>query len=381
MTYVAIPGGFWIPTWPIHFGRDVTVPATTDGLLLDADEEEVQLLGFLCLAGGSAGGTKTFGTSGSAIGWLPGASIAFVSSATLTVGVKKASTIDLTAGPPARATIGASAFDVSKALIGGTDTITSTTWRSDAMSAGTPFTCTHGDLIAVCFHLDLVSGTQSIKVRASGGTNVGIPGSTLVTSGPTYTAAGNMPNCLIKFDDGTFGWLDGCVTFSALASSTIGNTNTLGNVFRPPVNCKVDAVSGLFQSTGTTNYDFGIFNSDGSTVSTVSVDPQFAAGSATSKVVPLPSPVTLTAATDYVVGVKQNSATNLTVTGLDVNAAADLQVGGLDSTCYAALSTAGGAFAATNSGKRRFTLFARVSHLDDGAGGSGGFPVLGGPFT
>ena len=59
--------------------------------------------------------------------WLPGASTTFNAVSTLRVGIKQASSVSTSAGPPARATTGAAAFDVHKDLVGGTDTITSTT--------------------------------------------------------------------------------------------------------------------------------------------------------------------------------------------------------------------------------------------------------------
>src|SRR6185503_5735076 len=110
MAQVRVPGGLWVPTYTPLW------PSTTQAYnrgnfgTLDADEEETQFIGRVCLAGGAAS-TKTFGTSGSKVGWLlGGGSVQLVATATLRVGVKKAATIDLANGPPARATIGAAAF-------------------------------------------------------------------------------------------------------------------------------------------------------------------------------------------------------------------------------------------------------------------------------
>ena len=94
--------------------------------------------------------------------WLSGASIAFIATANLRIGVKKAASISTSAGPPARATAGAAAFDVYTDLVGGADTIASTTWRDEAMVSGTPFSVVNGDLIAIGFHLDITSGRQSV---------------------------------------------------------------------------------------------------------------------------------------------------------------------------------------------------------------------------
>lgn len=355
----------------------------SDNGLLDADEEEFQMIGRIYLAAGS--GTKTFGTSGSKVGWLPGASITFQATANCRVGVKKSSTVDAANGPPARATIGAAAFDVYDDLVGGTDTITSTTWREDAMSAGTPFSVTHGDLLAVCFHLDITSNTQSIKVRCGagpGGFQNNLPTTTLVTSGPTYTAQTVAPNFVLTFDDGTLGWFDLCYPFSAATTEAIGNTNWYGNIFTPWAPITVDAILAQVAISGTTNFDFGVVSTPLGTPAfisggSVSIDPQIIGRAATgysTLVIPLPSELTLTAATDYAVAIKQNSATDLSIQHYSVDATAHLQAAGLDSTCYAAKSTAGGAFAAQNSGKRRAWMHVRVSGTDAG-GAAGGLLV------
>src|SRR4030095_1310880 len=142
MAFVNLTGaGPWIPAMSTGLwgGTSINNLLGNDSCLLDADEEEVQFIGRVTIDGG---GAKTFGTSGSQISWLPGASITFAANSTVRVGIKNS--VDAGNGPPARATIGAAAFNVYDDLVGGTDTITSTTWRNDAMSAGTPFTITDG---------------------------------------------------------------------------------------------------------------------------------------------------------------------------------------------------------------------------------------------
>jgi hypothetical protein len=370
MAYTRIPGGVWLPTLPQSWGTVTQYVTVSDSLTLDADEEEAQLFGRVYLAAGS--GSKTFGTGGSKIGWLPGASITFAANSTLRVGIKKASTIDIANGPAARATIGAAAFDVYDDLVGGTDTITATTWREDTMSAGTPFAVSHGDLVSICFHLDTTSGTPSVKVRANTFTQASFPVSTLVTSGPTYSVA-NSPIAVITFDDGTIGWLEGAFVHSGVSSEAIGNTNLYGNIIRLPFAAKVDAIATLMVSAGTTDWDFGFYSTPLGTPAAMSggvvaVDPQVT-GSTRSFVMPLASEITLAPGTDYALAVKQNSATGLTVLTHDVDNVAHFQANGLDSTCYAAKSTAGASFSAQNSSKRRSAVFFRVSQIDTGKPG------------
>ncbi len=360
-----LPGGF-----------SATTRANVD-VTLDADEEEYQIIGRIRIDGGAS---KTFGTSGSKIDWLPGASITFASGSTVRVGVKKASQVDAANGPAARATIGAAAFDVYDDLVGGTDAISSTTWRSDSMSAGTPYTVANGDLIAVCFHLDTTSGTPSVKVRGMAPASAwGFPALTLVTSGPTYTAQTALPNVILTFDDGTLGWIDGTTLYAVgdSASGNIGNTNIVGNVFQVPFSCAIDAIVALVNpSAGGADFSLVLYSTPLGTpavVEAIAFDAnQIAVTGTRWQIANLTTPRTLTINTDYAIAVRQDSATNLTVPLYDVSVTTHFKVNGMGAECYAANSTAGATFAQQNSGKRRYHIYARISQLDDGATAGGG---------
>lgn len=377
MTLVALNGdGIWFPTMIAGFANTNSI-AVFDSVLLDADEEEGQFIGSIHIDGG---GSKTFGTSGSKIDWLPGASITFAATSTCTVGVKKAASIDTTNGQPPRATIGAAAFDVYKGLVGGTDTITSATWRSDSMASGTPFTVADGDLIAVCFHLDVTSGSPSIKVRSGTLSNaLHSTSCTLVTSGPTYTIEAAAPNLILTFDDGTLGWLEPTYCFSVVdaVSSNIGNGNINANIVRVPFSCKIDAIAAVINPSSTSaDFALELYSTPLGTpslVESVTQDGAITATNASRLVVRrLTTPRTLTIGTDYAVGVKQTSATALTVLQQDVNTATFLKTGGAGTETYAAISTGAATFAQQNSGKRRYKIWMRMSHLDDGTTTAGG---------
>lgn len=382
MTAVQIGGGLWVPmSGPAPYLMSVSsgFPSSGDSLLMDADEEEVQMIGRICLPGGP-GSSKTFGTSGSKVNWNSGASITFQATATLRVGVKRSASISAASGPPARATSGAAAFDVYGDLVGGTDTISSTSPITVTMAAGTPFTVTHGDLIAICFHLDVTANAQSVKVRQSAASSSGaeFPACTLVTaSGATFTRIDGSASAVLTFDDGSIGYFDCGTVCYGLASETIGNTNIYGNVLRLPVPCEIDAVAVHFTSAGgTSNIDIGIWTDPAGTptahAGNVSADPQImAAGANRYYIARLSSAYSLAANTDILIGAKQNSATGITVKYVDYSNADFMQIDGCDSTVYAAKSTAGGAVAAANSGLRRAHVWAHISKLDNGAGGGG----------
>jgi hypothetical protein len=374
MSMVALEShGFWTPVLPGYMGNSPTL-ASSDLGVLDADEEELQCIGEVRVDGG---GSKTFGLS-SKIGWLVGAAtITFATGSTLRVGVKKTSSISVAAGPPPRATIGAAAFDVYDNLVGGTDTLTALAWREETMTAGTPFTVTNGDLLAVCFHLDVTSGTPSVKIRQNLITNSGLhlPALTLVTTGPTYTAQALLPNILLVFDDGTLGWLEPCRVFSVadLASATIGSGNAFGNIMQEPYAREVDALGAYIPATGTPPFALELYSSPLATpvlLDSLPHDSHVLASAGlrfVSKILPVPR--SLSANTPYAVAVKQTSATALTITQWDVSNAAYFKPSGMGVNCYAANKTGAGAFVSQNSGRRRYLVWMRISAVDDGAGG------------
>lgn len=368
--------GRWLPPLPEGIFSD-GIPSVNSSIALDADEEEWQWIGRVRIDGG---GSKTFGTS-SILSWLPGAAITFVATATLRVGVKKAASIDAANGPPARATIGAAAFDVYKDLVGGTDTITASTYRNEAMASGTPFTVTDGDLLAVCFHLDITANAQSVLVRNTSMINLLVlPVSTLVTSGPTYTAQTVAGNVVIAFDDGTLGWIEPTYPFSntnvVVATASIGNGNIIGNIFRTNYSCKVDAIAAILDLATGSDCALELYSTPLGTpvlIESVAIDQNITGTAAAGMAfVNLTTPRTLTINTDYLVGIKQTTATALTGRQHDVDSAAHFKPLGMGAECYAADSVAGATFAQQNSGKRRYSIWVRVSASDDGVSAGGG---------
>jgi hypothetical protein len=374
MAMVAVEGhGLWMPVLPGYL-VDPPSMVSSDLMVLDADEEEAQFIGPVTIDGG---GSKTFGTS-SKIGWLVGAAtITFATGSTLRVGVKKASSISTAAGPPARATIGAAAFDVYRNLVGGTDTLTALAWREETMNTGTPFSVANGDLLALCFHLDITSGTPAVKIRSSNSfTAPNLPAVTLVTSGPTYTAQALVPNLLLTFDDGTLGWLEPSRVMSVAESgvAAIGNGNTWGNIMQVPFACRVDAIGATVGAAATAAFALELYSSPLATpvlIESVPHDPHIQAVT-TQRFVSKPLDVerTLSANTPYAVSVKQTTATSVSLVQWDVATATHFKPAGMGANCYAANKTGAGNFVSQNTGRRRYHVWLRVSALDDGAGGA-----------
>ena len=386
MTLVALEGaGVWMPTMPAYLSGSAVL-GHTDGITLDANGEEAQFIGTVTIDGG---GSKTFGTS-SKLGWMPGAATVFATGSTLRLGVKQAADVNMSSGPPARATVGTAAFAVWDDLVGGTDTIPSVTWREDTMTAGTPFTVTDGDLLAICFSLTVSSGTPSVKVSgtSSGGGMTNSVTATLVTTGPAYAATLMLPNLLLSFDDGTLGWFEPAKLVSSsgdLTTGTIGNGNSLANIVQVPFPCQINAVAAVV-ATGSGGGDValevvGTPLGTPTILDTVPIDANVMNVSTVRLIQKrLPASRTLTANTAYAISLKQT--TGLAVTGVyfDVANGAYFKPMGMGANCYAANSTGGATFVAQNSGLRRYHIWMRLSAVDDGTGGAsagGGGSVFG----
>jgi hypothetical protein len=376
VTLVAIPGqGLWLPWMPGGVLR-TSVVAGSSALVLDADQEEVQMIGSLMIDGG---GTKTFGTSGAALDWRPATPITFEAGCTLTVGIKLAAQIETATGPVAHATPGAAAFAVSRALVGGSDTIPANTWRSDAMTTGTPCTLADGDLVALCWHLAVTAGSPAVRVRAGSlSSPLGAPLVTLVTAGPTYTEQLLLPNVLLHCNDGTLAWLFPSWVYAvdSADSGTIGADTVAANVFEVPFPCAIDAVAAsVKQTTNAADLAFTLYGTPlgtPSVLASISQDANVtgAVNSFRTYFRRFAAAQPLTPGTPYAIGVHQTTATAVAVTQYEVADPSHFRPSGLDETCYAALSAGGATFAPVNAGKCRYAIWVHVSHLDDGASGA-----------
>lgn len=380
MSLVNLVGqGLWVPSsmWGGYSANNTNT--TTDTALIDADAKEYQIIGDVFTDDGAS---HVFGNSGAALDWLPGA-ITFNAVSTVRLGIKQASSISTTVGGPARATAGLSAFDVYKDLVAGVDSLTAATARSDAMATllGSAITIAQGDQVAICYYLTKSSGTSSVTIRQTV-PNLApqYPGYTLITSSASSFVAQTHLNCvMLKFDDGHYGWIFPTMPFSTAnaASGTIGNTNIQGNIIQVPFPCKVNAIAAVVNpSTNAANFALDMYSTPLGTPSqvvTVACDANQMAVSGTSRFVlkMLASPPTLSANTDYAFGVRQTTATAVTTVQQDVFATGHWAAEGNGAECYAANSTAGATFSKQNSGLRRYHVWALISALDAGGGGSG----------
>lgn len=246
-------------------------------------------------------------------------------------------------------------------------------------------TALNGAISGTEVQVDIVSSalpTGAAAVAAQqfdliGGASIHRPVLTLITAGPTYTVVRGVPAFILTFDDGTLGWIDGgFVTTSSAFADAIGNGNILGNIIQLPYDCQIDGIAVGIQPEGTTVFDVGLWSDPEGTptlVESVSVDPQntrSTGGSDAMLFVRFAQLRTLAKDTKYLIGVKQNSATNISLKYYDVRDALHLQANGCDANVYAVESVAGAAVSTLNSGKRRFLAHACVARIHDTSGGT-----------
>ena len=372
--------GFWMPIYPAIDGW-ITNIGNQDGGVMDATGERVHCVGRLFLPGRT--GSKTISAAGGgAIWWTSGAVTNSNAGTVFRVGIQDADTAN---GPPARGDAGWDVYGEST----GSGIVAATARNTWSMTSGTK-TISHGDLIAVVFQMTTRGGADSIISRhAASGVSMASPSVSLETSGPTFTALISIPNLVIVFDDGTFGWFAGTSPIGPAMStaSTSFNSGSAPDeyalIFRVPFACKVDQLHAMV-ATATNGADFElILYSDPlgtpAVIEAVSIDAN-ALSTATVRgvVAQLTTPRTLTINTDYAIAVRPTTTNNVTLRefGSISSSNAGLQFLPLGTGCYKATRTnQTGAFSATDS--TRILASVCISALDDGASVGGGIRAAG----
>ena len=351
-------------------------------LTIDAAGESVHFIG-TCYIDGRPAAAKTLSAAGGTISWNPGAITFANAGTTLRIGIQD---VDGTNGTPAR---GDGTHDVYADLVGGTDTITATTWREDAMETGTK-DITHGQLITIVFNLESRGGADSIQVRThSSGLTTNFPTVTLEAPDATFAVQASLPIALITFDDGTLGWIYGSMLSSALGTVSLD------------VNSAADEIASIFQFSRPTPIDglwfYGLLETaaGGGTTElilysdpegtpaavsggTLTLDHEQRSSSGVSRyfVENLPAVIVLSANTKYAVAVRPTSTENVTIHNNDVAAANHLKsMPGGTQAYYGTRAGQTGAFSTTTT--RRLWAGVIACGGDDGAGSGGGGAMIG----
>jgi hypothetical protein len=235
----------------------VTNGIQNNSFTMDAAAEKVAFIGTIYIDG-RPGSAKTISAAGSGkIHFLPG-TVTFAdttgSPTNLRVGIQDLDDTTGGSGAGVGATVDGT-FDVYADLVAGTDTITTTTWKSATMTTGTK-DITHGQKIAVVFDMTVRGGGNTDSVQINGLTvaagNSGFP--QLQHNTASWVRQMSLPICVIEFNDGTLGYLQGSCVHSAVNAVTFASSSTpdeYGIIFQLPF--ESTAISLWFHGRPTSN--------------------------------------------------------------------------------------------------------------------------------
>jgi hypothetical protein len=249
--------------------------------------------------------------------------------------------------------------------------ITASTFQmTNAFSAAR--TVAFGDWVAVVVEFDGAGrlGADAFNIQGlSLGSTVKFLSSSLSLLSGTWTSANQTPNCILEFDDGTFGSLGGDWPVVEITGTTAYNSGSgadeLALPFTVPFKCKVDGAWFLVAAGNTANFDICLYSG-----TTLMTSQTFDANAleATGVGKPLTAQFaeqTLTPGTQYYLSLLPTTVNSVTAHWYDVIAAAHLQASppGTEWT-YSTRVNAGAWAAATTT--RRIWGGIRISALDDG---------------
>lgn len=251
-------------------------------------------------------------------------------------------------------------------------------------------TIAHGDLVAFAVQMTAAGGADAVNVNTPATASGAVPVLTAVTSftGGSYAAAGRVPNCVITFSDGTYGFFVGSYIFSVGATTQAWNntstTKEYGNFFQAPGPLSIYGL--LLSATLNADCDLVLYSDPlGTPVArkTASIDANAIGVAGGSRWFPalFSSPYVTTAGQPVAGIIKPTTSTNNSAPYLTVNAAGHQKAHMLGANCYA-INRNTGAFAAQNSNKDRFAVGLLVGGIDDAAAPVGRSLILqrGTPF-
>lgn len=237
--------------------------------------------------------------------------------------------------------------------------------------------------LAVVFEYQTFTALDSVIVSGMSKTDLA---TTVMTTGAHLLNTGSwgvqfsIPIVALECDDGTFAFLEGCPTFSALSNVGLENNGSVrraGVKIQVPVELKVDRFSmrGLVSAGGDGTID--IYDSDGTTVlRSITIDSNTVSSNSNNRNVTVVfEPLTLAASTYYRIVWTATTTTTSYVYYADVNAAG-LQDGLIFGQEAHWTQHNGTSWSDTTTRRPHFSL--GISAVHDGAGGGGGGPLIGG---
>lgn len=357
-----------------------TLAPTSGATIINATGESKAAIGRVRLQGGS--GSKTISAAGGgAIAWAASGSMTHASGSTdFRVGIQDVNASGLEDG----------GWDVYATLAGGLGLITASSWNLSAMTSGSK-TIAHGDLIAVVAEMVTRGGAdQILAVTQTGNTlsptslPIASPYGTTDTSALTKSTSGLV--CMIKFDDGTYGWIEfysPLTSFDATRSFvTLDSGSTpdeYGALIRVPFPVRLSGFGFMANTDIASADDFELLvYSDplGTPVvaATITVDADQIFNSLQTWVYgAFTSPPTLTAGVDYVLAVRPTTANSISFGYYDLFSGFDfLKVAcPFSSLKVVSRTNQSGAFSETQAYHAPVIVLG-VDSVSDGAGGGGG---------
>ena len=290
-------------------------------------------------------------------------------------------------------------FDVKTTLVGGGGGLSGSAWNIISLSAGSGSKdITHNDLVAIVLDMTARAGADSVALTCGA---AGFGGSTfgetarpavMINTG-SWARHSSWPNVIVTFDEGTRGWIDCGVPFSAASTESFSdssNPDERGLLFQVPFDCTVGALC-VHGAIAGANCDFTLkLYSDptgtpaaisGGSVSVVGDQIASTSASASWMQFPLPSYVSLSRNTDYGLALKVDSTTNFILNNATLgDTAYRTYFPGGTTMKKITRNNGSGAFTAESPAVTIYQMGVRISQIHDGAGGgSGGGIRLAGP--
>lgn len=246
-------------------------------------------------------------------------------------------------------------------------------------------TVTYGDLLAIVVEFNGArAGADSITINgiASASSSSAFTSqhqsACLTNISGVWANIAQMINCLLEFDDGTFGWLQGNHTLISLGN-VVYNSGTAGAdeyclEFQMPFACEINSISAVVATAGGGNFEM-ILYSGTTALQTVTVD-QNATLSTSARYIRVPIPKTrIEANTTYRIGMRPTTTNNFTLYYFDVNAASHMATHSLGTTGVLGSRVDQGAWAAPTATRRPWITFG-LSGVDTGSNDIFSTPIV-----
>jgi len=290
-------------------------------IVLNAAGETLHNVGHIMLQN-PLGGSKTISAAGGgAIVWKS-ATITFANAGTtFKVGIQDVST----ATSPAQ---GDGTFDVEASFTGGGGGVTGSATQTSVMTSGTK-TITQGQLVSITLSMTARGGADSIASQFRGVSSYpNAPNLPTIVSNTTgsYLKSTLLPNCYIRFDDGTLGWFLANPYYETQPTgisfnSTTGTADEYGNIINSPGTFTALGMYGLITAGTAADFELILYSNPlGTPVAerTVVIDAtQLGNTSASIVEVLFTSPFTLKANTAYAVSIRPTTANNVSLSYMD----------------------------------------------------------------